>query len=271
MTQPPRNSVLIFNWIFIPGLFLLLLNDHYLKWEFSNQITGKISDLIGLLIFPMFLQFLFPRLSRISVLLAGALFVFWKLPVSTPFITSYNRFAIIPITRTVDYSDLIALSVLPLADYFIKRIDQYKIAGKTSTFLTWLAMIPVTLGFMATSPPVSFYMQPGGDIHIGKAYRLKISREEALARLRAEGFAVQPDTSQHETGRATYFLMKNVVLDGGKDTIKAIQFGFLGEGKKTLLLINNVQLRNSESAENWRMLKRYYRRLIHSGVVEELK
>jgi hypothetical protein len=269
--RSPRNSVLIFNWIFIPGLILLLLNDHYLKWEFSNWITGKISDFIGLLIFPMFLQFLFPGLCRLSVLLTGLLFVFWKLPVSDPLITFYNRIAIIPITRAVDYSDLMALSILPLADFFIRRIDQYKIGTFTPAFLTWVAAIPAAVVFMATAPPVSYYMKPGGDIHIGKSYRLKISREEALAKLKAEGFSIQPDTSQHQSGRAAYYLMKNVVLDGGKDTIEAIQFGFLGDGEKTLLLINNVQLKNKGDISNWRLLRRYYRRLIRSGVVAEVK
>jgi hypothetical protein len=269
--QSSRNNALIFNWIFIPGLVLLLLNDHYLKWEFSNWITGKISDFIGLLIFPMFLQFWFPRLSRISILLTGLLFIFWKLPVSEPFITLYNKVAIIPITRTVDYSDFIALSVLPLANHFIKRIDQYKIGSIAPAFLTYLVVIPAAVVFMATEPPVSYYMKPGGDIHIGKSYSLKISREEALARLKAEGFSIQPDTSRQGGNRATYFLMKNVILDGGKDTIETIQFGFLGDGPKTLLLINNVQLKNKDSIPNWRLLKKYYRRLIRSGIVQEVK
>ena len=270
--QSDRNSTLIFNWIFISGLLLLLLNDHYLKWEFANWFTGKISDFIGLLIFPMFLQFLFPRLSRISILLTGALFIFWKLPISEPFITFYNRVAIIAITRTVDYSDLIALSILPLANYFIKRIDQYKIGSITPAFLTYIVAIPAAVVFMATSPPRSYYMKQRGEIYIGKSYRLKISREEALARLKAEGFSIQPDTSQHETSRgATYFLMKNVVLDGGKDTIETIQFGFLGKGKETLLLINTVQLKNKNSIPNWSLLKKYYRRLIRSEIVQEIK
>jgi len=269
--QASRNSALILNWIFISGVLLLFLNDHYLKWEFSNWITGKISDFAGLLIFPMFLRFLFPLLSRIAVLLTGVLFILWKLPVSDPIIALYNRIAVIPITRTIDYSDLIALSILPLADYFTERIDRYKAGSIASTFLTWIVAIPAALVFMATAPPVSYYMKPGGDIHIGKSYPLKISREEALTKLKAAGFSIQPDTSQHETSRAAYYLMKDVVLDGGKDTLEAIQFGFLGEGKKTLLLINNIRLKNKDRNPDWRLLGKYYRRLIRSGVVQEVK
>lgn len=270
--QSARNSALIFNWIFIAGLLLLALNDHYFKQEFANWFTGKISDFAGLLIFPMFLQFLFPRLSRISVLLTGLLFVFWKLPVSEYFIEMYNKVAIIHITRTVDYSDFIALSILPLAQYLIQRIDRYRINSISPAYITWLIVIPASLVFMATSPPISYYMRPGGDIHIGKSYKMKITKEQALAKLKAKGFLIQPDTSQHDLfARADYYVMKNVVLDGGKDTIENIQFGFLGSGARPLLLINNVKLKDGSKINNLKVLRRYYKQLIRSEIVEEAK
>jgi hypothetical protein len=269
--QTTRNSALIFNWIFIIGLLILAVNDQYLKWTFGNWFTGKISDFAGLLIFPMFLQFLFPRIARVSVILTAVLFVFWKLPVSGSFIDSYNKVAIIPITRTVDYSDFIALLILPFAWYFMGRIDNYRIGRISPAFATCLIALPAAVVFMATSPPISFYMQPGADIHIGKSYRLKVSEDEALARFKAMGFTVTADTSQRESARADYYLMKNVVLNGGKDTIEYIQFGFMGKVKKPLLLINNVKLKKGSNLTDLEGLKKYYRKLIHSGIVEEVK
>lgn len=41
---PNRNDYLIFNWIFIAGLLLLALNDHYLKQYYTCWLTGKLSD-----------------------------------------------------------------------------------------------------------------------------------------------------------------------------------------------------------------------------------
>ena len=153
LNQTPitRNSTLVLNWIFIPGLLLLVINDHYLKSEFPNWMTGKISDFAGLLIFPMFLQFLFPRLRRFSVLLTGLLFVFFKLPVSDAAIAVYDKIAIIPITRTVDYSDLIALSILPLSDYLCTSIGRgrYKMGTFTPGITTAIVVIPAALVFMA--------------------------------------------------------------------------------------------------------------------------
>src|SRR5947207_2173262 len=122
-----RNIHLLFNWIFIFGLVLLVLNDHYLKWQFHNWLTGKISDFAGLLILPMFLLFLIPNLAKTASLISGLFFIFWKLPVSEGFINLYNKIALVPIVRIVDYTDLTALSILPLSHLLIQRIGKFKI------------------------------------------------------------------------------------------------------------------------------------------------
>jgi len=57
-TSTPRSAYLC-NLAFIVGLGLLLLNDHVLKATYGNWFTGKLSDVAGLLIFPLFLQFVF--------------------------------------------------------------------------------------------------------------------------------------------------------------------------------------------------------------------
>lgn len=270
------NKALIYNWIFILGLIILILNDHLLKWEFSNWLTGKLSDFIGLLIFPMFLQFLFPRIGKLSSLVTGLFFIFWKLPVSENFINAYNRIAIIPIVRIVDYSDLIALSILPFAHFFTQNIERFKINNLPNLTLNPLfLLVPASFAFMATSPPISFYMRPNGDIHIGKSYKIKMSREKFLEKLKAEGYAVRLDTIQRqEFTRNESYLIEDVVLSGGKDTIKSIEFGFFGGGDKTLLLLKNVNLHGVRKLSDWRELKRYskhYQKIINSEIIEEVK
>jgi len=266
-----RNHYLIFNWIFIAGLLLLALNDHYFKQYYTSWLTGKLSDFAGLLIFPMFLLFLFPRLSKWSVIITGLFFIFWKTPFSADFIECYNKIALIPVTRTVDYSDYIALSVLPLSWYLIQRIDRYRVSNFQPVFLRFLAIVPVALVFMATEPPISFYMQPGGDIHIGKSYKMKMSKEAALAKLRAKGYRIEIDTSQRFGNRVDYYVINNLVLDGGKDTLQSLQFGFLGSGDRPLLLINNIKLRPADKEKNLKLLKKSYQQLIKSDIVEEVK
>ncbi|MFC0513206.1 hypothetical protein ACFFGT_03305 [Mucilaginibacter angelicae] len=267
-----RNHYLIFNWIFIAGLLLLALNDHYFKQHYTSWLTGKLSDFAGLLIFPMFLLFLFPKLSKWSVIVTGLFFIFWKTPFSTGFIEAYNKISFIPITRTVDYSDYIALSVLPLSWYLIQRIDKYRVGHFLPVFLHFPAIVPIALVFMATAPATRYYMQPGGDIHIGKSYRMKMSKEKALAKLRAKGYRIETDTSQHFfTERADYYLINNLALDGGKDTLQSLQFGFLGSGDKPLLLINNIKLKPADKEKSLKLLKKSYQELIKSNIVDEVR
>jgi hypothetical protein len=270
-----RNQFLLLNWIFILGLILLALNDHYFKWHYSNSLTGKISDFTGLLIFPMFLQFVFPRLRDASAAITGLLFVFWKLPFSERFIKLYNHFSFIPITRTVDYSDLIALSILPVSHLLINRIDAFKINTFPGSVLSQLfIVVPACFVFMATSPPISFYMQAGGDIHIGKTFKMKMSKEKVLEKLQAQGYTVRLDTTPSELIKPKYYLIENVVLPGVSDTIKSIQIGFMGTGDKSLLLLNNVSLKGDTKISDWRKLKRFskfYQKLIGAEIIREIK
>lgn len=265
-----RNRNLLFNWIFLFGILLLALNDHIFKWQFSNWLTGKLSDFVGLLILPMFIQFIFPRLKNYSIVFCGLFFIFWKLPISESFINLYNQFAIIPIIRTVDYTDLIALAVLPICHILLNNIDQYRISNSKLILNPLFILIPSSFIFMATSPPISYYMKPNGDIHIGKYYKMKVGKEIILNKLKEEGFSVRFDTSKTDLGMPQYYLIENVVLNNGKDTLKSIQFAFKGN----LLLINNVNLKGDFKISDWKELKQYskhYKNLIKSEIIEGLK
>ncbi len=81
-----KRKDLIVNSYFIIGLGILILNDFYLKYEYGNFLTGKLSDFAGLLIFPMFVAALFPRMSRSIATVTAIGFVIWKLPLFTPVI-----------------------------------------------------------------------------------------------------------------------------------------------------------------------------------------
>jgi hypothetical protein len=269
-----HNKSLLFNWIFIFSMTLLALNDHYLKAAVGNWLTGKISDFAGLLILPMFLLFIIPKLNRLAFVISGLFFIFWKLPLSQNFIDQYNQIALIPITRTVDYTDLVALFMLPVSYLLTQYIHRFEIPRSLRLSLhPALVLVPCSFIFMATSPPISYYMKPGGDIHIGKSYRMKVSKEKILQKLSAAGFTIMPDTSQAvEFNRADNYRVDNVII--GRDTIRSIQFGFIGNNEKPLLFLNNISLPGEKNLSDWRTLKRYaryYRRLIDSEIIEELK
>lgn len=112
---------------FTAGLVLLLLNDFVLKAAFHNGFTGKLSDVAGLFIFPLFWFSFFPKYKKAIFFLTGLFFIYWKSPFSQPLIDSWNALDLFSIQRVVDYSDLIALLILPLSFYY-SSIDIKKTA-----------------------------------------------------------------------------------------------------------------------------------------------
>jgi len=110
-----RNYNILVSWLFILGLLLLLLNDHILKYTFPSILTGKLSDFAGLFIFPMFLTFLFPYKKKAVYLITFLGFIYWKLPLTDSFIYSWNSLNIFTINRVIEYTDYVALIVLPFS------------------------------------------------------------------------------------------------------------------------------------------------------------
>ena len=142
-----RDFKIFTSFWFIFGLIILLLNDFVLKELYGNWLTGKLSDFAGLFIFPLFWTALAPQHKNKIFWLTGLLFMVWKSYLSQAFIDTWNNFDLLIITRTVDYTDLIALLILPIAYNFERKKGGIK-AIKISP------LFPLTLSafsFIATS------------------------------------------------------------------------------------------------------------------------
>lgn len=96
----------------ILSLGLLLLNDFYLKGQFGNWVTGKLSDIAGLFLFPLVFTALFPKRIRAIHLGTAAAFVLFKSPLATPLIGAWNSMGALHIGRVVDATDLLALPMV---------------------------------------------------------------------------------------------------------------------------------------------------------------
>jgi len=146
LTSPP----------FLISLFLLLLNDFYLKAAFHNAFTGKLSDFCGLFIFPIFWSVLFPARKQSVYILTALFFIYWKSRYSDPFIQLFSEY-LYTVQRTVDLSDLFALIVLPLS-WYVQSLPQ-----KRTYFNPEFAALIVFFSFCATSkpePPSLYFEQP---------------------------------------------------------------------------------------------------------------
>lgn len=109
-----KNSDYVLNRVFLLALFSLLLNDFFLKTAFPSFLSGKLSDLSGIIVFAFFFTCLFGnRFKHIIFLSTALLFCWWKSALSTGFIQNWNElFGFYSIERTVDYTDLFCLVIL---------------------------------------------------------------------------------------------------------------------------------------------------------------
>lgn len=167
-----NNNFKIFttSW-FVIGLSLLLLNDFVLKELFGNWFTGKLSDFAGLLIFPLFWTAFFPRHKKVIFILTALLFILWKSPMSQTFIDSWNGLGVFPISRVVDYSDLIALAILPLAYY----LDSIKFQLTTIQARPVFPILIAAFSFGATSY--------SSNVRIDKSYTVSTQKDSLINRI----------------------------------------------------------------------------------------
>jgi hypothetical protein len=156
---------------FLTALLLLLTNDLLLKNHFHNEITGKLSDFSGLLVFVVFFIALLPKNKKTVILASALLFILWKSPASEGFIQWWNGLSPLTIHRTVDFSDLFALLVLPIAWYISER--EFKLVP--NRFAISVIGIITVFSFAATSYTKSFQYD--------RRYDFAYSEQELLNRL----------------------------------------------------------------------------------------
>jgi len=136
-------------WPLIVALLLLLTNDFYFKEMYSNWFTGKLSDFSGIFLISILLFSYFPKRIKLTLASITMLFIFWKSPYSQSIIEIFNVFDFIHFARVVDYSDVIAFSVMPLSLYISRHISEYQI--NSSLIPTFKIPIVILVVFAITA------------------------------------------------------------------------------------------------------------------------
>jgi hypothetical protein len=261
-----RQPLLLANPVFISSLLLLLLNDFVFKPVYHNWLTGKLSDISGVIVLALLLAYLFPKLKGKASLLSAVVFTLWKLPLSNPLIHWCNISLNLPVHRTIDYTDLFALAVLPFTYLYIHHIKE-----KTNA-LTWpvwsknLLLIIGSLACMATA--MSPKQHAGYDgIEVNRSYPLAVTKATALDRLKALGYSVKTDSTYSSTDRK-YYLIRQVVLDQN-DTLKNIRFKLEDNGTKSKLTIESVQAPHRVDRQTFRKVRKRYEALVEAGIIDK--
>lgn len=253
----------IFTFFFIISVIILFLNDRIWKYEYSNWLTGKLSDFFGLFTLPIFLALLFPCWKKGWTLLVALCFIVWKTPLVDPFIKDVNSLLGINLARTVDYTDYVALVILPVTYFLLKNVDLADF--KKSIYSTFHPLIVnavvlfCTVVFSSTSVTPPSY--PEGDILIDDHISVQNTEQEILEILRGSNLSVIIDSTwycSHGVPPTTpYYQIEQLeVLHNAQiDTCYNVNFTIYEGEKETRVLLINLSVSENWDLQNWKTLK----------------
>lgn len=189
-----KPYTLLLHPAFLASLTVLLLNDLYLKYTWHNELTGKLSDFAGLFVFAIFLFVVFPAYKKTLIVFCIFFFCWWKSPLSNSFIQFANDSLALTLHRTIDYTDLFALLILPLT--FLIRPPEYR-----ASFIRSIAVYAIGIisffSFCATSMvrrELIYYPYRKNEVKFDREFNSAFSEQEVLAKLDAGKMGYKTDS-----------------------------------------------------------------------------
>ncbi len=188
-----RKPQLLLHPFFIIALLFLLLNDFFWKYEYPGWITGKLSDFSGLFVFTVFLRAVLSVERKLLILFVTLFFIWWKSPLSENLIDLIKNYPGLNITRVQDYTDLLALFILPFAGYLkplpLPNNFLYSTARNISLILSLFAFCFTTL-----PRQLIYYPYRDNEVLFNAEFSTRLSEQEVLARLRINNSGYQKDS-----------------------------------------------------------------------------
>ncbi len=224
---------------------MLIANDFYFKAVYHNSLTGKLSDIFGLVVFTLFLQFLFPdKIKKYVYAFVILFFCFWKSYWSSYLINEFNlAFPFYKINRVVDYFDLLCLMVLiPLWFLNVQEIKfRVSIFQKPARLMIiGFSVFAICATSRAKGPKFD------GTIYVSEIVKLKTSKTEFLDLLNKDG-VLYKDSSYYIFAKDTFkrYLLSNIVI--GKDSFSSAVIGIHPERRKIEVYIEKIKLKDDFS------------------------
>jgi len=235
-----RQYNLLLHPAFLISLFLLLLNDISLKYEFHNAFTGKLSDFCGLLVFGVFWLVIFPNKKKTVLISITILFIWWKSSLSTTFIATWNEIMPFRIARVIDYWDLTALIVLPLA--FNIAMQNFDPAIKYKRFFTPLIGCVAVFSFCFTSPPrYAAYYYPPNEIRFYGSFKTHKTEQQILEKLKTKEVAVEKDSIGYYQLKTPYYNNEDYVLRVGDPHSDSVRWVSVSNNKDSVLYVRRKE------------------------------
>ena len=232
------NFSYITNPLFIVSLLLLLVNDHYFKEVYHNGITGKLSDVSGIIVFALFWTALLTDFKKQIFIWTAVVFAFWKTEYSQHLIDFWNALNIVEVGRTIDYTDIICTIVLlPLYKYAPNKLPSVipiqKLIAYPLIFITSFA-------FIATSRSTRVYHNK--NIFVNKSIKVNSSREAFLNQLEKDqiDYIVTDSVIAIQQDTFSKVILRNCIIN--PDTIHRATIGILDKGKKLKVYVESLYL-----------------------------
>ena len=264
-----RNKYLVSNFVFLLCVSVLFLNDHHLKSCYPGWLTGKLSDVMGIIVLPLLLAFVFPRLRYHALWVSAVLFAFWKSPYSQSTIDLYNSYSFIGVSRVIDPTDLFVLVFLPIPYLVMSRIEEWAVL-KIRRVNPLFVLLPTILILMATSLPPSYYYDEN---HTLKCFRcsltVKYTQEEIVEKLRRAGIVFDSNDRSIPTENedVNFYWLNRFIID--RDTLRNLKFS-MQTSKNGKTTIQFWEMQAPQHIDTWKLakkMKKYYERT----VLKELK
>lgn len=189
-----KQTTLLFHPAFLLSLSVLICNDFFWEAHYHNWLTGKLSDVAGLVVLPVFMMTFFPKQKKEILLFTALFFSWWKFPFSETSIHFINQIFSLPVSRVVDYTDLFALPAL-FAAGAIKPVSLSFNRQAALCMQCSLGALTV-FALCATSMPYRslFMAHPNSnDVYFHETFTQKRSAEAILQTLVAKGIAYRLD------------------------------------------------------------------------------
>ncbi|PZR24321.1 MAG: hypothetical protein DI535_22215 [Citrobacter freundii] len=235
-----RQYNLLLHPAFLISLFLLLLNDISLKYEFHNAFTGKLSDFCGLFALGIFWLAVLPNRKKTVLISIAIFFIWWKSPLSTTFITAWNEMMPFRIARVIDYWDLTALVVLPLAFQLAKQNSDPRIKYKR-IFIPLVGCISIFAFCFTSAMRYAAYFEPPNEIRFYGSFKTHKTEEQILEKLTAKEISYQKDSVGYYKLKSAYYDNDTFVLRVGDPQADSVRWIPLSNSKDSVLYVKRKE------------------------------